>query len=394
MQQWCDITGSGSGRPRVDRPGNSPSPVVRAGFSLIELLVVMSILLLLAGAVLAFLGQSGAAARTAATSSLLVKLDSLLQARFDELRQSFEEQERKSSLKAEWINIPANAAALKTQYDAAGNGAPLASVPVAAARALVRIDRYRGAFPQRVEDLYGIDGAAGLVNGVNDDSPLLATWTSSTPVWNEKPRVPANHTRETESSELLYLALTVGVSAGAGKEVLSDINPKHIQDTDNDGLPELVDDWGNPLRFYNAPTRLVRPGGAGVLPTPTAFHALAQQLLSGVPAIPASPVDLSNSFNQNPFDSKGSLRNVAAGARYFEAAFTLDRPGGATSCPAFELNFCTPETFFRPLIVSAGADETLGLGEPSAAGVSRLAGVLTVDEAADNVTNRQRVGGP
>ena len=36
---------------------------------------------------------------------------------------------------------------------------------------------------------------------------------------------------------------------------------QEIADTDNDGLPEFVDAWGNPLRFYRWPTRLIKPFG-------------------------------------------------------------------------------------------------------------------------------------
>ncbi|MBX3444532.1 MAG: type II secretion system protein [Planctomyces sp.] len=329
--------------------------------SLIELLIVMSILAILAGTAFVMLGRTGEEARKAATLTTLRKLDSLLQARFDELRKNFDEQEKKKLRTSDWINI----------QNTADNHPLLTSLPMQTRLAVVRADRYRGTFPQREEDLFGIDDDE--FGAVPDNSPLLTIWRN----FNPGPKTDRN----LESSELLYLALTTGVSSGAGKEILEDISPRHIQDKDGNGLPEIYDDWGNPLRFYNAPTRLVRPGGLAA-PTPTpAQHALTAALIASVPPTPTgAPTDpgyFAQAFNQDPFDSRGALRTQAV----FDA----------------EAMFRTPSTFFRPMIVSCGADEQLGLHEPTEADFNRLgvlsAGADAMSEAADNLTNLQRVGG-
>ncbi|WP_145034656.1 hypothetical protein [Caulifigura coniformis] len=56
---------------------------------------------------------------------------------------------------------------------------------------------------------------------------------------------------------------------------------------------------------------------------------------------------------------------------------------------AFEEDYHTPDTYFVPLIVSAGADEALGMEEPNASGPGRHGLVLTLEEAADNLTSAQ-----
>lgn len=349
----------------------------RRGVSLIEMLVVMAIIALLAAGVFTVLGKTGEAARIASTRTTITKLDSLLKARYDELIKNFDDQERKKTRadvvgnpQGNWLNI---LGFVETHGSVSGYPRPLGT-------AITKADRYRGSFPQREEDMWGLDNSPGG----GDDSPLLAVWNSATPVWNNVPRSLSNHNlnaenQKTESSELLYLALTIGASSGAGKNILEDINPRHIRDTDEDGVPEFVDDWGRPLRFYYAPTRLVRPGGPP-LSVPTAVqHALTEALMSSVPAVAASATDFTQSFNQDPFDPKGGLRNPSLPTGFEDAYHTIN-------------------TWYQPLIVSCGPDEQLGLGEPAPPTGSadplyyRLAYPVTPDEAADNITNLQRVG--
>ncbi len=62
-----------------------------------------------------------------------------------------------------------------------------------------------------------------------------------------------------DSSELLYLILTEGRVAGSTPVDADSFNGSELADTDGDGLLELVDAWGNPLRYYRWPTRLLNP---------------------------------------------------------------------------------------------------------------------------------------
>ncbi len=371
----------------------------RAGFSLIELLVVVTIMAIVVGTLITFLGVGGAAARRGATQTTIEKLDSMLKARLDEFNKNLAEQERKKAradllaagnLEANWLNIQSNAEALGGAY---------ASLPLASKIAIIKLDRYRGTFPQRYADMHGLNGTADPAAGYVDDSPLWRKYFLGSPppsVWNGVPRNPSAHQPETESSELLYLILLEGKGTGASKGIADDINPRHLKDSDGDGIPEIYDDWGNMLRFYNAPTRLLRPGGVDTTPTTDQF-SLAETLISGLPRRPTQQEidDLSNpllrgpynqnSFNQNPFDTRKSLHMV------------FGPPGSRTAAAVttFENLFHTPDTFFKPLIVSAGEDGDFGLGAPTATGPERLAAPASTDlsTAADNITNLQRLGG-
>jgi prepilin-type N-terminal cleavage/methylation domain-containing protein len=349
------------------------SPPLRPGFSLIEMLVAITIMVVVIASIVAFLGTTGSAAREAATRATIQKLDALLQARYRQMLDSFTEQERKATMKNDWTNI--NYAA--TNYLTGPQ-------PAAAKRAFVKLNRYRGAFPSRLDDMNTLGGS--------DVNPNRSLWPATT---------PAGHRWNTESSELLYLILAKGGGTGSEAQIADSINPRHIKDTDGDGLMEFVDDWGNPLRFYNTPTRLVRPGGR---PSPSYSSAmtaeqqsLAKALIASLPPVSANAFDFRSLYNQDPLDPRGALR--------FKEPFTAPINNGDrhfyANAVTFEEDYYTPDTFFAPLIVSCGQDETLGLGEPvpdpaaspPPPGYYRHAFPVSPEEAADNITNLQSVGG-
>ena len=258
----------------------------RTGFTLIELLVVIVIIGILAALSLGvFLRQLDIAKRRA-TASLIQNLNDAVQER--------------------WLSVLAatrTAPPLSTtrnQYGMIGDGtdgsgvtAELLVVRNARADHVARLDALRAEFPQHFSDfmrgtpdsvLPGIvedtvtittsngavpyGGAAnpsartsgrtaiyqeylkriGQVDGSNPYNPA----TSYPPI-PTNPANPINHDPNTESSECLYLLLTT-TSRDATSFNVDQIEGKFIDDTDDDGLKEFVDAWGNPLRFYRWPT--------------------------------------------------------------------------------------------------------------------------------------------
>ena len=63
----------------------------------------------------------------------------------------------------------------------------------------------------------------------------------------------ARHIHKTARSEMLYAILVEGRGALGSVFSRDDFTDKEVQDTDNDGLPEFVDAWGQPLQFYRWP---------------------------------------------------------------------------------------------------------------------------------------------
>jgi hypothetical protein len=136
---------------------------------------------------------------------------------------------------------------------------------------------------------------------------------------------------------VLYFALTEGSVFGISPDAPDFFQDTELADKDDDGRQEIVDGWGNPIRFYLFPTRLFRPGGVG---TPTNYELITLMIpkLSG------------KQLNVDPDDPTGEIARVV---------------------PNFEATFHTPGTYHVPLLVSAGEDGELGLYEPylSSAGV-------------------------
>jgi hypothetical protein len=143
---------------------------------------------------------------------------------------------------------------------------------------------------------------------------------------------------------------------------------------------EFIDGWGNPLRFYRWPTRLVRPNGPGgtIISPPPA--TAASTLITVLPSI--------NDQRTDPDDPQGTISIAISGGAYQSLG---------TSPAQFEQNFHTPDTWHTPLIVSAGDDGELGLYEPyDTTNFGYLANPISgqMDFLYDNISNlNQQPGG-
>lgn len=328
----------------------------RSGFTLVEILIVMLIvgvlLALITRSVIPLLGN----AREAATRTTLQQVDAIIQARYDAIR-----------------NADVSAEARKL---AALNSSSLNEKQ---AEFIIRKTLYRQALPQRLEDTFGLDGSLGG----DDDAPYLTSWDTKSG--------GKTLSTENDASEFFLFALTNGKSVRAlknGKTYpvpvldLDNINQNHLANQDNNltsdtsaPLYELVDDWERPIRFYNFPTRLLKDDGS------TLSLTNANLLISGLPAdtsiLNRDPLDPTG-LNKGPFTSGGSL--------------TVN-PGDSVSIAAFNAtNYHDMNTYYVPLLVSAGADGLLGLEEPLETSPNHLAKVMSSGAAdlTDNITNRQQ----
>ncbi|MEZ6057748.1 MAG: type II secretion system protein [Planctomycetaceae bacterium] len=351
----------------MQRSINTTDSRSREGFTMIELLVVMTIIALLFGAVLFAMGRSTENARVAGTRTLLKQIDAAIQDRLEAFqRHSFRSEA--SAIRAKYNSIVSPTSNL--------DGADLTQLET-----LVRKVRYREMLPQRKEDLFGLDNTD---NSGTDDDAQYWKWVRT------KDSNPS-------STELLYAALTRGPSYGGAPLQLDDIPSQYIVDSDGDGLLEFVDGWGQPLRFYNAPTGLLRPSGYATADISILNQQNARVFVPGLPDVlldPSMPSDVSaddyaSQLNRDPLDPLGDLQSMMSGggaiAAWVTARFRVDDMG--------VWDYSAPNTYYTPLVVSAGSDEQLGLKEPSGTGAERLGVVESPPDAIyDNLTNRQRGG--
>jgi prepilin-type N-terminal cleavage/methylation domain-containing protein len=351
----------------------------RRGFTLVEILVVVGIILFLMTISVIGLRNAVGLARQRQTEATILKVHGLIQQRMDAFYRAMERtnlQQANDKLRWDWLNKC--------------NIALSEKVTEVLTKKKALIDR----FPQCFREL-------------DPDYPLSL---SNPTKWSRVTAqagvtyVPGKHNPVTESAALLYWIITNSEVYGVGPVDESEFSSSEVRDTDGDGLMEFVDGWGRPLRYYRCPTHLFRPGdGTGTFPpgvnssadtlSPTRPNVYVTALWSGLPAPPTISGEL-DPLARDPDDPTGQLWRFA---KLQPAVMRL-----------FQNSFGTPGTYNAFLIMSAGPDGVLGLLEPSnedvfttppplggPQGQGRL-GALTSWAAIqnnpinDNITNRKR----
>jgi prepilin-type N-terminal cleavage/methylation domain-containing protein len=364
----------------------------RRGFTLVELLIVISIIAILMSLSVVLLGGLLDQAEEEATSATIQKINRLMEQRIEAFDRAFKGARRDTAVNLTRLTLQDP----NTDGDTSDG---IFGVSEASLEILAKKSYFRFEFPQRFEDRvlvnYG-DGSSltttlvpGLPNSVYvaisapaaratlglpdttplDDPAIVAAVTTQF----------ANHAAApwTESSELLYFALLKSGSYGAAAVDGDRFTDQEIRDTDNDGLPEFIDAWGQPLRFYRWPTRLID------IDAPVPFQPVLTDLAdpTDVPPRTILPVerDLANLLMKGLPPAPSVLPNGALPrdllmtdpddpiGRLYAEMEKLDGTNGKPllSSQYNELGFHTPDTFHAPLIVSPGPDEKLGLYEPN-----------------------------
>jgi len=451
----------------------------RLGFTLLELLMVVAVIgILMSMSVVVMLGFIDQAEEEA-TSVTIQKLARLVEQRSEAFDRAF-----KGALKDK--TLVAMKSLLADPNRDGDNGDGIFGVYEPAVEILAKKALYRFEFPQRFEERLLFGDPATVVAGLPDSIfrtiagpsarqflivqnsslktpnpafdptpaqivdivkarflgglPNTATITFGSPADPPtKNYTFAGNQSVTESAELLYFLLTASSSYGASSVDADRFTEKEIQDTDQDGLPEFVDAWGQPLRFYRWPTRLVdwdppvpfqpvlsNPNDAtDVVVTVDTNNdgvpdtTIGQRVISGderavanilLKGLPPAPTLLPNGVL--PRDLLLTDPDDAIGTLYSE----LERLNGLNGRPLLaaefnEAKYHTPDTFHAPVIMSAGVDQKLGLYEPTdtanlgnlAAYNSNLDGNATpgqpsdfaalIDVISDNLTSRNKLAG-
>ena len=363
---------------------------VRRAFTLLELLIVVAIIgLMMAMSVVVMRGFADQA-RAEATSATIQKIQKLVEQRTEAFERAF----RGSRRDAAMAIIRRKLADPNSDGDSSDGvfGVSEAVVEILAKKAL-----YRFEFPQRFEDRILVTGFGDSVTHV-PGLPDTVFLNVLAPIARAKLGLPdttslydpvivaeattlfANHTASTtslatESSELLYFLLLKSGNYGASSVDSDRFTDLEVQDLDGDGLPEFVDAWGQPLRFYRWPTRLIDIDAPSPflpsLPNLTDStdtrqilpieRALANIVMKG---LPPEPFALPNGVV--PRDALLTDPDDPVGRLYAELERLDGTNGFANLAVEYnEANYHTPDTFHAPLIISSGPDEQLGLFEPN-----------------------------
>jgi prepilin-type N-terminal cleavage/methylation domain-containing protein len=321
-----------------------------SAFTLVELLIVISIIAILSAMLLGVAATSAEQARGSRSKSMIAKINGLVMQQYDTYK------DRRAPVRS-------GLQGKRSQQQAAYR--------LNALRELIKMevpDRWSDILLRQVED----------VNGVNDiPNPQFLETTGGSTFRGPTPLVEAyrrqyfamlnanvskDTIRENESAECLYLFVMHATSDGEARGLF---NESSIGDTDGDGAYEFLDGWGKPISFIRWPAGFSSSKQNNV----PAFNKMvsAGQTNAVVEAI---------AVDHDPFD-----------------VFRVDTyPNqGNTGPRGFRL---------MPLIYSLGSDEASGLQEaPDYVAVadpyaspSGYLGESISDESVDNITNHNLTG--
>ncbi len=185
---------------------------VKRGFTLVELLVTVTIIAILAGVVLAALNAARQTARQAKTKATIAKLDQVIMRRYDSYMTR---------------RVPISTSGMNP-YDAA-------EARLDAIRDLMRME-----MPERWNDI--------------NNPPISFPWGSVPQpavhcIYYQQyntafTRYGANLVARFGPAECLYMIVST-----CGGDAMENFSQSEIGDIDGDGLPEFLDGWGHPIMF-------------------------------------------------------------------------------------------------------------------------------------------------
>lgn len=215
----------------------------RRAFTLIDLLVAMTIISVLAAMVFGALGAARGRARIDQTQRLVAKLNTIILAKYDSYRTRRVPMDLRQYV---WTYSPLNSSAPAQYYDPAAAGWPheIARARVNAIRDLMRLE-----MPDRWSDVIWAGTPAeranpALVPLVLPSPPSLTCRYNR--IYNSSP-ADDNTKDEWGAAECLYMIVM------AIPDAAEQFHESEIGDIDGDGLPEFHDGWGRPIRFIRWP---------------------------------------------------------------------------------------------------------------------------------------------
>ncbi|MEJ7593600.1 MAG: type II secretion system protein [Planctomycetaceae bacterium] len=392
----------------------------RRGFTLLELMIVIAIIAVLMSMSFYVMNGITEGAEKEATTTTIHKINRLLEQRIEAFDRAFKGSRRNAYVTAT-VGLLALIDGRFDYYRVHPEDAPPAIV------ILARKAGFRFEFPQRMVELILVpsddangdslpDSVESRIAYPNARAYLIAAdQASSAPTPNFEPTATeitdlvnarwaggscsamiggvsqtftfTGHQQITESSELLYYMLVAAGSFGSSSVDADQFSDAEVKDTDDDGLPEFVDAWNQPLRYYRWPTRLIDPTAPnpftpifttindnteidltpdgdesdGLREIVPAERQAAYLLMRGLPPAPVAFGGLAMQRDMllvDPDDPVGLLYSFIEDPNYQSLGIDLTQ----------EINegkYHTLDTYHVPLIVSGGPDEQLGLYEPN-----------------------------
>jgi prepilin-type N-terminal cleavage/methylation domain-containing protein len=202
----------------------------RRGFTLVELLITITIIGIMAGMILFAMFQAQETAKEHKTRALVLKLNSIIMRRYDEYKTR---------------RVP-------IQFDATELTDPklMARMRLEVLRDLMRME-----MPDRWSDVLTPPASPfnrPAADRVQPPSAFIAYQAKWAAVTGDSPTGPYEYAYDTtkdeyQSAECLYM-IVMGTLAQEG-DSRDAFKATDVGDVDQDGFPEFIDAWGQPIRF-------------------------------------------------------------------------------------------------------------------------------------------------
>ncbi|MBN1591198.1 MAG: type II secretion system protein [Pirellulales bacterium] len=244
--------------PKSQNPILSPATRQRGGFTLIDLLVAITVIGILMAITLGAVGSARQATRIDKTRYTITKLHYVMMGKYDSYRT------RRLPIAIPPGTFPQVAALYR----------------VNAMRDLMRME-----MPDRWSDVFNV--------GNPSDPDAVALYLTFAPSLTHRyRRIYFNSAAASDpqdkwgAAECLYM-IVMAIPDAAGQ-----FHESEIADTDNDGLPEFVDAWGTPIRFIR---------------WPSGFYWDPPNDFYGESDLQFGPQGISDKYQADPFDPRGVL---------------------------------------------------------------------------------------
>lgn len=261
----------------------------------------------------------------------------------------------------------------------------------------------------------GYDGTDNNGNGLVDEWDEGIAGLSTAEVNTIIARL-SNHQHKTARSEMLYALLVEGQGPLGSIFSRDDFTDREVMDTDNDGLPEFVDGWGEPLQFYRWPIHHISDIQKGIDPYNNMIETRQQDPLDpGQQLVAPAWWWSSSNTGLGVFGSAPSSGQISEHAFAFQNYFhglvdfnsSSGTPGYAGQWWDRGGYFHRRAFFSKFLIASSGPDRKLGIARlgfdyseygpsgptPGAVGVS-AATLINIENNAANIAPNRTGGAP
>lgn len=297
----------------------------RDGFTLVELMVVMAMLVAVGGMVFASYQGVAQTARVARTRAIIAACDSVIQEKYESYKY------RPLAVEIPDLFRPSSNPAVEVGFETL-------AFESARTRMLMTRDLQRMEMPDRLSDIQSnpiqifaavspvvvaatTGEIVGARNNPNQRRMMSVSWFDNPinmPVQNIPSQLSAYRNRligttpteQNQGAECLYLIMAT--SFVGGTPAIDSIPTSNIGDTDGDNLPEILDGWGQPLGFVRWPVGYVDPGGLVNRSIPDDFDLFRSDYAYASTAAVAQAYDVQNNTGVRPWSVRPLVFSVGS----------------------------------------------------------------------------------